>query len=189
MKGMRVNADDFDITAVLNREFELLLSLARQKDIALTHQLSHAIMVYGDPDMIRLVLRNLISNAIKFTPAHGCINIRYLMLSEKIELIVEDNGVGIAEADQHKVLSNIYYSTGGTQNEKGCGLGLPLSKDFIERNEGEIWFDSEVGKGTSFHFTLPLSEEENNTRRGYMFTITTDQLKNMTQVSAVNEKS
>ncbi|MVT44481.1 tetratricopeptide repeat protein [Chitinophaga oryziterrae] len=189
MKGMRVNADDFDITAVLNREFELLLSLAKQKNISLTHQLSHAIMVYGDPDMIRLVLRNLISNAIKFTPALGNINIRYLMLSEKIELIVEDNGIGIAEADQPKVLSNIYYSTGGTQNEKGCGLGLPLSKDFIERNEGEIWFDSQVGKGTSFHFTLPLSEEENNTRRGYMFTITTDQLKNITQESVVNEKS
>jgi signal transduction histidine kinase len=146
-------------------------------------------MVYGDPDMIRLVLRNLISNAIKFTPSHGSINIHYLMLSEKIELIVEDNGVGIAEADQPKVLSNIYYSTGGTQNEKGCGLGLPLSKDFIERNGGQIWFSSQVGKGTSFHFTLPLSEEENNTRRGYTFTITTDQLKNMTQESVVNEKS
>jgi signal transduction histidine kinase len=189
MKGMRVSGDDFDITAVLNREFELLVSLAKQKDISLTHQLPHTIMVYGDPDMIRLVLRNLISNAIKFTPSHGSINIHYLMLSEKIELIVEDNGVGIAEADQPKVLSNIYYSTGGTQNEKGCGLGLPLSKDFIERNGGQIWFSSQVGKGTSFHFTLPLSEEENNTRRGYTFTITTDQLKNMTQESVVNEKS
>jgi signal transduction histidine kinase len=189
MKGIRVNADDFDITAVLNREFELLLSLARQKGISLSHQLPHPIMVYGDPDMIRLVLRNLISNAIKFTPAHGVISIHYLMLSEKLELIVEDNGVGIAETDQPKVLSNIYYSTGGTQNEKGCGLGLPLSKDFVERNDGEIWFISQVGKGTRFHFTIPLSEEENNTKRGYTFTITTDQLKNMTQTSAVNEKS
>ncbi|SFE52633.1 Signal transduction histidine kinase [Chitinophaga sp. CF118] len=182
MKGIRVNGDDFDITAVLNREFELLQSLAKQKEISLTHQFLHPVMVYADPDMIRLALRNLITNAIKFTPTHGKINIHYLMLSEKIELIVEDNGVGIAEVDQPKVLSNIYYSTGGTQNEKGCGLGLPLSKDFIERNNGQIWFMSQVGKGTSFHFTLPLSEEEeNNNDRGYTITITTEQLKIMAQ--------
>ena len=180
MKGIRVNGDDFDLTSILNREFELLQSLAKQKGISLTHQFHHPIMVYADPDMIRLVLRNLINNAIKFTPTGGRIHIHYLMLSEKVELIVEDNGVGIAEADQPKVLSNIYYSTGGTQNEKGCGLGLPLSKDFIERNGGQIWFISQVGKGTSFHFTLPLSEEE-NTHRGYTITITTDQLKMMKQ--------
>ena len=180
MKGIRVNGDDFDVTAVLNKEFELLQSLARQKGISLTHQFLHPVMVYADPDMIRLALRNLISNAVKFTPSGGKIHIHYLMLSEKIELIIEDNGVGIAEADQPKVLSNIYYSTAGTKNEKGCGLGLPLSKDFIERNGGQIWFISQVGKGTSFHFTLPLSDEE-NTNRGYTITITAEQLQAMRQ--------
>lgn len=177
MKGMRVHEDDFDITAVLNREFELLQALAKQKDITLTHQLSHTLMVYADPDMIRLALRNLISNAIKFTPRHGEINIWYLLSSEKIEIIIEDNGVGIAEEDQSKILSNIYYSTSGTQNEKGCGLGIPLSKDFIERNGGAIWFTSKLGIGTSFHFTLPLSDEEDSEHTGYTTIITTDQLK------------
>lgn len=180
MKGLKVKGDDFDITAVLNREFELLQSLAKQKGISLTHQFLHPVMVYADPDMIRLALRNLISNAIKFTSTGGKIHIHYLMLSEKIELIVEDNGIGISEEDQPKVLSNIYYSTSGTKNEKGCGLGLPLSKDFIERNGGEIWFISQVGKGTSFHFTVPLSEEE-SPNRGYTITITSDQLKSMPQ--------
>ncbi|UPK66930.1 tetratricopeptide repeat-containing sensor histidine kinase [Chitinophaga filiformis] len=167
MKGIHVTPDDFDISAVLKSEFELLQSLAKQKEITLTHELQRPIMVYADPDMIRLVLRNLISNAIKFTPVNGAVNINYLLLPDKIELIVQDNGLGIAVPDQAKIFSNIYYSTSGTRNEKGCGLGLPLSKDFIERNNGRIWFHSASGKGTSFHFTLPLSLEEEMSNRGY----------------------
>jgi signal transduction histidine kinase len=167
MKGIRVKADDFNITDALNTEFELLQALARQKDIALTHQLLHPIMVYADQDMVRLILRNLISNAIKFTPDNGHVHIYYLLRKDCIELIIQDDGVGIAEADQDKVFSNIYYSTTGTQNERGCGLGLPLSKDFVERNEGAIWFNSKPGKGTTFHFTLPLSEDEDANSKGY----------------------
>ncbi|TWV93987.1 tetratricopeptide repeat-containing sensor histidine kinase [Chitinophaga pinensis] len=167
MKGIHVTPDDFDISNILKNEFELLQSMARQKAITLTHELQRPIMVYADPDMIRLVLRNLISNAIKFTPINGSVSISYLLSPEKIEIVVQDTGVGIALADQVKVFSNIYYSTSGTQNEKGCGLGLPLSKDFIERNNGKIWFNSSFGKGTSFHFTLPLSAEEEPVSRGY----------------------
>ncbi|PSL27618.1 ATP-binding protein [Chitinophaga ginsengisoli] len=167
MKGIHVTPDDFDISSVLKSEFELLQSLARQKEITLTHELQRPIMVYADPDMIRLVLRNLISNAIKFTPINGSVNINYLLLPDKLELIVQDNGLGIAATDQVKIFSNIYYSTSGTRNEKGCGLGLPLSKDFVERNNGSIWFHSASGKGTSFHFTLPLSAEEETANRGY----------------------
>ena len=167
MKGIRVTPDDFDISNILKNEFELLQSLARQKEITLTHALQRPIMVYADPDMIRLVLRNLISNAIKFTPVNGSVSISYLLLPDKIEVIVQDTGIGIAVADQAKVFSNIYYSTSGTQHEKGCGLGLPLSKDFIERNNGMIWFHSSSGKGTSFHFTLPLCMEEEPLSRGY----------------------
>lgn len=167
MKGIHVTPDDFDISNILKNEFELLQSLARQKGITLTHELQRPLMVYADPDMIRLVLRNLISNAIKFTPINGSVSISYLLLPEKIEIVVQDTGIGITVADQVKVFSNIYYSTSGTQNEKGCGLGLPLSKDFIERNNGKIWFNSVFGKGTSFHFTLPLSAEEEPHSRGY----------------------
>lgn len=175
MKGIHVTPDDFDITAILKSEFELLQSLAKQKEITLTHELHRPVMVFADPDMIRLVLRNLISNAIKFTPANGTVNISYLLLPDRIELIVQDNGLGIAVVDQHKVFSNIYYSTSGTRNEKGCGLGLPLSKDFIERNNGRIWFNSVSGKGTSFHFTLPLSSEDDTVNRGYTIIVKDNQ--------------
>lgn len=160
MKGIRVMPDDFNITALLDSEFELLQTLARQKNIQLNHFLPQVIHVYADKDMIRMVLRNLISNAIKFTPRNGSIIVDYKLLPDKVEVMVKDNGIGIPAEDQSKVFSNIYYSTTGTQNEKGCGLGLPLSKDFIQRNNGQIWFHSNMDRGTSFHFTLPLSEEE-----------------------------
>ncbi|RFM33355.1 tetratricopeptide repeat-containing sensor histidine kinase [Chitinophaga silvisoli] len=163
MKGIRVMADDFNITALLDSEFELLQTLARQKEIQLNHLLPPVIHVYADKDMIRMVLRNLVSNAIKFTPKKGVITVDYKLMPDKVEIMVKDNGVGIPLEDQSKVFSNIYYSTTGTQNEKGCGLGLPLSKDFIQLNNGQIWFHSFKDKGTSFHFTLPLSEDEETT--------------------------
>lgn len=166
MKGIRVMPDDFNITTLLTSEFELLQILAKQKNIRLTHYLPQVINVYADKDMIRMVLRNLISNAIKFTPKNGNIAVDYKLMPDKVEVMVQDNGIGIPAEDQSKVFSNIYYSTAGTQNEKGCGLGLPLSKDFIQRNNGQIWFNSNMGKGTSFHFTLPLSEEEEENTPG-----------------------
>lgn len=184
MKGIHVMPDDFDISTVLKNEFELLQSLARQKGITLTHQLQRPVMVYADPDMIRLVLRNLISNAIKFTPAQGTVSINYLLLPDRVEIMVQDTGIGIAPTDQQKVFSNIYYSTSGTQNEKGCGLGLPLSKDFIERNNGSIWFHSAAGKGTSFHFTLPLSNEEESVNRGYTIIVKDGQEYNERMISS-----
>lgn len=170
MKGIRVKAEDFEITGIFNREFELLQTLSRQKEVHLTHQLMKPVTVYADPDMVRVVLRNLISNAIKFTPAGKSIHISGHVKGAFLEICVQDSGVGIPEKDQHKIFSNIYYSTSGTQNEKGCGLGLPLSKDFVELNKGCIWFKSQAGKGTSFYFTIPLSEEETNLQ-GYTIVV------------------
>jgi signal transduction histidine kinase len=167
MKGIGVKADDFDVTLLLNQEFELLQTLARQKEVTLVHELKNTIMVYADPDMIRMVLRNLINNAIKFTPAGGEVVITARQEKDQAEITVRDNGKGIPPENQHRIFSNIYYSTTGTQNEKGCGLGLHLSKDFIERNHGRIWFLSIPDNGSSFYFTLPLAEEHDTNPRGY----------------------
>ncbi len=170
MKGIRVKADDFEITSIFNREFELLQTLSRQKEIRLSHQLLKPVMVFADPDMIKVVLRNLISNAIKFTPAGNNIHISGQVKGAFLEICVQDTGIGIPEKDQHKIFSNIYYSTSGTQNERGCGLGLSLSKDFVELNRGCIWFDSQPGTGTRFFFTVPLSEEDTNLQ-GYTIVV------------------
>jgi signal transduction histidine kinase/Tfp pilus assembly protein PilF len=160
MKGIRIKADDFEFTGVVRREIELLQSLARQKEVVLTHHLQQPVMVFADPDMMKLVLRNLISNAIKFTAGGGNIDIYMRISGAHLEICVQDNGIGIPEKDQYKAFSNIYYSTPGTRHEKGCGLGLPLSKDFVELNKGSIWFHSKPGVGTSFYYTIPLSEED-----------------------------
>ena len=167
MKGIGVKADDFDIVLLLSQEFELLQTLARQKEVKLAHELDKSILVYADQDMIRLVLRNLINNAIKFTPRGGEVIISARHDQETAEITVRDNGTGIPLENQHRIFSNIYYSTTGTQNEKGCGLGLHLSKDFIERNHGRIWFHSMPDSGSSFSFTIPLSEEPESNPRGY----------------------
>ncbi|WP_161964326.1 tetratricopeptide repeat-containing sensor histidine kinase [Chitinophaga flava] len=167
MKGISVKSDDFDLTLLLNQEFELLQTLARQKDVKLSHELKSAILVYADPDMIRLVLRNLINNAIKFTPGGGEIIISSKFENGEAEVTIRDNGTGIPADDQHRIFSNIYYSTTGTRNEKGCGLGLHLSKDFVERNHGRIWFTSVHGEGSCFYFTVPLSDEQDINARGY----------------------
>ncbi|WP_167020153.1 tetratricopeptide repeat-containing sensor histidine kinase [Chitinophaga sp. Cy-1792] len=171
MKGIGVRADDFDILLLLNQEFELLQTLAKQKDVSLQHELSGSLMVYADPEMIRMVLRNLISNAIKFTPGGGKISVSARIDRTFAEVIVRDNGTGIPLENQHRIFSNIYYSTSGTQNEKGCGLGLHLSKDFVERNHGRIWFHSTPGNGSSFSFTVPLSDEADTNSRGYTVVI------------------
>ncbi|NLR58091.1 hypothetical protein HGH93_08255 [Chitinophaga polysaccharea] len=167
MKGIGVKADDFDVTLLLSREFELLQTLARQKEVRLSQELHECIMVYADPDMIKLVLRNLINNAIKFTPSGGEVVITARQDGEFAEITVRDNGTGIPVESQHRIFSNIYYSTTGTQNEKGCGLGLHLSKDFVERNHGRIWFNSMPGAGSSFSFTIPVSEDQDTNARGY----------------------
>ncbi|PUZ20114.1 Signal transduction histidine kinase [Chitinophaga costaii] len=160
MKGIRLKRDDFDLAEALHQEFDLLCTLARQKDVDLFSELEGPIMVYADMDMIKMVLRNLISNAVKFTPAGGRIRIFATRQENMVEVFVEDNGTGIPESEHSKIFSHLYYSTYGTQNEKGCGLGLPLSKEFIEQNQGSIRFTSAAGQGTTFAFTVPIAEEE-----------------------------
>lgn len=109
----------------------------------------------GDRLMIDTVLRNLISNAIKFTPKHGRICVSANMADDKVIVTVEDTGIGIKKKDIGKLFNpDITWTTRGTDNEKGSGLGLQLCKEFIMKNGGEIWVESEEGKGSRFSFSL-----------------------------------
>jgi signal transduction histidine kinase len=107
--------------------------------------------------MINTILRNLLSNAIKFTPENGAITLESNVKSSEVEISVSDTGVGISEEDC-KLLFNISttISTKGTSNETGTGLGLIICKEFVEKQGGKIWVESEPGKGSRFIFTLPL---------------------------------
>jgi signal transduction histidine kinase len=107
--------------------------------------------------MLRTILRNLISNAIKFTHPSGKIDIYSVHDHNEVEITVSDNGPGMDEETRKKVFqANTNMVSKGTGNEKGTGLGLILCKEFVETHGGKIWVESELGKGSDFHFTIPV---------------------------------
>lgn len=130
---------------------------ARTKTIIITTNIKTEATAYCDPNMLKSVLTNLISNAIKFTPAGGAITITSIQDHDKTKIAIEDTGLGITEENLAKILNpTIHFTTRGTSNEKGTGLGLKMSKEFIEKNRGTFEIKSEDGKGSRFTITLPL---------------------------------
>lgn len=156
----KVIPTDFDLSVTVRQVLSLFTTIAKAKNIALLNRMSVPLLVYADEDMIKTVLRNLISNAIKFTYPGGKVKVSTRKGRREITLSVKDNGQGIKKENQCRLLQEGHsISTYGTRNEKGCGLGLALSLDFIKMNNGRLYFTSEEGKGTTFRFTLPLSEK------------------------------
>ena len=118
--------------------------------------MNHNTHVFADVNMVETIFRNLVSNAIKFTNENGLIKITSKDMNGFEEISISDNGIGILESDIEKILnSGIQHSASGTENEKGTGLGLILCREFVEKNGGKIWVESEVNNGTIFKFTLP----------------------------------
>src|SRR5438270_16371 len=107
--------------------------------------------------MINLVIRNLVSNAIKFTPPQGSVTIGAHRKGPFVEVYVQDSGLGIPPENLKKINENNYYTTKGTASESGTGLGLMLCKEFLVKNGGKMHIESEPGKGSIFSFTLPSS--------------------------------
>ncbi len=109
--------------------------------------------------MLNTILRNLISNAIKFTEVNGKVSIKAIPENNFLQVCVQDNGIGISPKNIEKLFSlSTNESKKGTSGEKGTGLGLVLCKEFIDMNKGEMWVESELQKGSSFYFTLPNSD-------------------------------
>lgn len=127
------------------------------KNIELTTKISNNLIIYADEKMLRTVIRNLLANAIKFTPRGGQIIISSEIKNENIEIAISDNGIGIKKADINKLFRiDVHHTTVGTENESGTGVGLILCKELVEKNGGKIWVESELNKGSSFKFTFPL---------------------------------
>ena len=132
-------------------------AVAKSKDIVLKYFSLDGIEVYADEILLKTVLRNLISNALKFTRPKGEIKVFASKKEEWVEVTVSDNGIGISKAKQKKLfLISNNNTTIGTANEKGSGLGLLLCKDIIEKQNGKLWVISTEGKGSEFKFTVPL---------------------------------
>jgi len=146
------------LSDVMPKIIKLNTSLSKSKNISLNYCSLEKIEVYADENMLRTIMRNLISNAIKFTKLGGYININAVSRQEHVEISISDNGIGINKeklTELFNISSNI--TTYGTANEKGSGLGLVLCKEFVEKHKGKIWVESEDGKGSDFKFILPLN--------------------------------
>ncbi|GAK55657.1 response regulator receiver sensor signal transduction histidine kinase [Candidatus Vecturithrix granuli] len=142
--------------AFVDRNFKLLTPTAAQKQLQLQHRIQDDLLVIGDVMMIDTVVRNLLTNAIKFTRPGGVITMSASCDARLATVAVTDTGIGIpAEKLPDLFRIDVKYQRDGTADEKGTGLGLILCKEFVERNGGKIWVESEVGRGTTFYFTLP----------------------------------
>lgn len=144
---------------MVDDNFELLDSL-HIKEVKLVNEIPEGTLAFADLNMINLVFRNLILNGMKFTEQGGEITIGAETDNDELTVWVKDNGVGISPEIQKLLFEKTSgYSTRGTANEKGTGLGLILCKEFVERNGGRIWLESEEGKGSTFFFTVSKFNE------------------------------
>lgn len=152
--------ESIDVSSLVEEAILLLGCNAEEKSISIQNQIPQGTKIFADKVMMSIVLRNLISNAIKYTHLEGIVSISSIQKENELVISVQDNGVGIPK-DKIQRLFQIdgVYSTPGTKKEKGTGLGLILCKEFIEKNKGAIWVESNVDFGTVFHFSLPLKVE------------------------------
>jgi len=147
-----------NLSKICNDVLEILKINAHNKTITITQSISYEINIFADINMVKTILRNLFSNAIKFTEKGGKIEISADQIHTSINITVKDSGIGIKPETLVKLFDNSQKnSTVGTENETGTGLGLLLCKEFVEKHGGKIWVESQVGKGSSFKFTLPAS--------------------------------
>lgn len=159
MKGDEPKPEIINLKNMIDNAVSLLLNCAFHKNIKLITSIDSNIFAFADKNMLDCILRNLISNAIKFTHNEGTVEIKAEGKLSYVFVTITDTGIGINEKNM-KDLFNARRTTNGTGNEKGSGLGLSLCKEFIEINGGDIWVESTVGEGTSFMFVLPLSHDK-----------------------------
>jgi signal transduction histidine kinase len=158
IKGIPLKIEKLDLYQMIEDNINMLMANASNKEIILINELDFDTFALGDKNTVNLVIRNLLNNAIKFTPFGGEVIVKHKIKNNYIEIEVCDNGIGISKEKQANLFTQYATSsTKGTANEKGTGLGLMLCKEFIEKNNGKIWVRSNEKKGTCFTFTLPVA--------------------------------
>jgi GAF domain-containing protein len=154
---MELEATDFDLPSAIDNALILVRERATRRGITLGHSVDERLgSIRGDERKVKQVLLNLLSNALKFTPAGGRIDVSARLQDGVAEISVTDTGVGIAPEDQEAVFEEFRQVGTADKKVEGTGLGLALSRKFIELHGGRIWVESEVGKGSTFRFTLPV---------------------------------
>jgi signal transduction histidine kinase/ligand-binding sensor domain-containing protein len=143
---------------LLNEELKTLNETASGKNIEISCEVPENLTILADKNMLKTILRNLISNAIKFTRRNGKVTVKASFDNKNAQIEVSDNGIGMSQETILKLFRiDANLTTLGTEKEKGTGLGLFLCKEFVDKHGGKIWVTSETGNGTSFFFTIPLN--------------------------------
>lgn len=155
MQSDSMKREPLNITDMIRDVIQLLRLQANAKSVYVESKLHEPVYIYADRDMVNLVLRNLLSNAIKFTMENGSVYLGANPADSFVEVFVQDTGLGMTEDTIRKINTSNYFTTKGTSNESGTGIGLMLCKEFLAKNEGRMFVESEPGKGTVFSFTLP----------------------------------
>ena len=156
LDGTKVHRVQFDLMELIEEELKLFAYRSKEKDVSILNQINENTILYADRNMLQLVVRNLISNALKFCQKGDKIIVTAIPKDNFLEISVTDTGKGISEENLKKIFTAGMASTVGTSGEKGTGLGLILSKEFVNKNGGEIGVESELTKGSRFYFTIPI---------------------------------
>lgn len=156
---MNVVSQDVNLVEVVDSVIEIFNMVAGLKKITIRTEKPEKMFVTGDIDMMKTVIRNLLSNALKFSKEGSEVVLKMEEVDGKAIVSVQDYGCGISEEGQKKLLhTDTHFSTFGTNNEEGSGLGLLLCQDFVLKNGGELWFISKEGEGSTFSFSIPLKK-------------------------------
>lgn len=156
---LNVVYQDVDLVEVTDGVIEIFSMVASLKKIKIREMKPEKMMVNADIDMLKTVVRNLLSNAIKFSKENSEVLVKMEEVDGMAVVSVQDHGCGISEEGQKKLLhTDTHFSTFGTNNEEGSGLGLLLCKDFVVKNGGKLWFTSKEGEDSIFSFSIPVKK-------------------------------
>lgn len=160
MNGMQLRIEPVNGLAIIQKVVAVQKMLAATKDITISVQVKDDFIVMADATMLELAFRNIVNNAVKFTNTFGIVSIKVQKKQEHYIICIQDNGIGMEKSQVERLFTMDIHSTYGTNNEKGIGLGLVLSNEFTEMQQGSITVESQKGVGTSFFIRMPAAPGE-----------------------------
>lgn len=159
LQGFKIDPKPVSINRLSSQVLYHYKKHIESKEITIINEIPDNTIAHADYEMVNTVIRNLIGNAIKFTPKKGQIGLFCSTVGDELLMKITDTGIGISEENKAKLFQEVFFTTQGLNKEKGTGLGLQICKEFIEKNKGRIWVDSQLGAGSTFCFTLQKSKE------------------------------
>jgi signal transduction histidine kinase len=166
-RSIAFHPEQINITAHILKNISIVKSQADQQGVIVTTSIKKEYFVPGDKNMVDTIIRNLLSNAVQFTPDKGKVVVSARRKGNHLEISVKDNGIGIEKDDLESIFKiETQVRISSTAGKQGSGLGLILCKEFVERHGGKIWAESEFGKGSTFRFTIPFVSNDVNFNPG-----------------------